>query len=207
MAMPLKTRLLIFLYSTGNLLGCCLALISLSLFFGNIIRDWWLGITIGMYIAGVLLVPGQKGIAAQLPTETPDLLTSLDRLIAASRKRLPAEAQTRLANIRSLLTELTPKMTTDSMAMTQNIAITNAITRDLPATLNNYLKLPSAFANLHPVDGQKTCKVLLLEQLELLDTQLSKLAENVFKQDAEALLLNGQFLKEKFHSLVFVEGG
>jgi hypothetical protein len=38
----------------------------------------------------------------------------------------------------------------------------------------------------------------------LLDTQLSTIAENVFKYDADALVVNGKFLQEKFHSLSFV---
>jgi hypothetical protein len=52
--------------------------------------------------------------------------------------------------------------------------------------------------------GGKPCKQLLIEQLDLLNTQLSKIAENVYRDDADAMVVNGNFLKEKFHSMSFV---
>ncbi len=59
-------------------------------------------------------------------------------------------------------------------------------------------------ADMPVVENGKTCKQLLIDQLDLLNTQLSKIAENVYKDDADALVVNGKFLEEKFHSLSFV---
>jgi hypothetical protein len=43
----------------------------------------------------------------------------------------------------------------------------------LPETLENYLKLPPAYRNLHVVKDGKTPKQLLLDQLDLLDQKLT----------------------------------
>jgi len=45
---------------------------------------------------------------------------------------------------------------------------------------------------------------LLLGQPALRNGQLRKIAENIYQDDAKVLLVNGKFLKEKFHSLAFV---
>jgi hypothetical protein len=80
----------------------------------------------------------------------------------------------------------------------------NVITRDLPETVRNYLNLPTVFSSIHVVKDGKTCKQLLIEQLDFLNLELRKIAENVYKDDAEALIVNGKFLEEKFHSIKFV---
>ena len=90
------------------------------------------------------------------------------------------------------------------MAMTNSISLINAVTRDLPETVKNYVQLPKAFATMHTIENGKTCKQLFLEQLDFLSEQLSKIAENVYKDDAEALVVNGKFLQEKFHTVAFV---
>ncbi len=83
------------------------------------------------------------------------------------------------------------------------VTLVNAVTRDLPGTVKNYLRLPTAFASMHIVENGKTSKQLLLEQLDILDGQLGKIATNIYKDDAEALVTNGWFLKEKFHTVSF----
>lgn len=67
------------------------------------------------------------------------------------------------------------------------------------------MRLPVAFANLHPLQQGKTAKNLLLEQLQLLKDQLDKIAEAAFKDDADALLTNGRYLQEKFHAPTYLQ--
>jgi hypothetical protein len=44
----------------------------------------------------------------------------------------------------------------------------------LPEALQHFLKLPPAFANVHPLKDGKTAKTLLLEQLDLLATTMEQ---------------------------------
>jgi len=199
------TRLLLFLYSTRNLVGSGLAIGGLALFFVGVISDWWFPIVAGLYALGWLAVPGSKELELQVRNESTqaNLVESLEELISASKSRLPAEAAERLNRIHTVVTELAPKLFSGDVAMEHVVTLVHAVTRDLPGTVRNYLRLPPAFASMHVVENGKTAKQLLLEQLDILDGQLVKIATNIYKDDAEALVTNGWFLKEKFHTVSF----
>jgi len=199
------TRVLLFLYSTRNLVGSGLAIGGLALFFAGVIQDWWFPIVVGLYALGWLAVPGNKELELKGRNEATqaNLVDSLDELISASMSRLPAEAAERLKRIHTVVTELAPKLFDGGVAMEHVVTLVNAVTRDLPGTVKNYLRLPTAFASMHIVENGKTSKQLLLEQLDILDGQLGKIATNIYKDDAEALVTNGWFLKEKFHTVSF----
>lgn len=208
--LPLATRILLFLYGRPNIIGCILALVGLALLFGGVIRDWWLAIVVGLYATGWLATPHDRDLETELREQAAQasLLDHVDDLIAKSKKRLPAEATQRLEAIRGILESLMPKLQglaeAGRITMDQDLTLVNAIKRDLPATVANYLRLPQAFATLHHVERGKTAKQLLLEQLDLLQGQLAKISDSAFREDAEALVVNGRYLREKFHSTEFL---
>ncbi|MQA37767.1 hypothetical protein [Rugamonas aquatica] len=206
MQVSFKMKVLLFLYGSKNLVGCALALAGLAMFFAGVIDDWWLPIVAGLYAVGWLAVPADRELEVQVRNEATqaDLVEGMAVLVKDSRAKLPREAVERLERIQSTVVELAPKLFDGGMAMDYAISLINAVTRDLPETVRNYVHLPTAFANLHVIQGGKTCKELLVEQLDLLNSQLAKIAENVYKDDADALVVNGKFLQEKFHSLSFV---
>ncbi|MDD2775291.1 MAG: hypothetical protein PHU06_04980 [Gallionella sp.] len=201
-----KMRLLLFLYSTQNLVGCTLAIGGLGLFFSGLIADWWFPIVLGLYAVGWFAVPRDHELELRVRNEATqaDLTDSIDELLEQSKAKLPQEAVERLTHIRVMVLELAPKLFSGEMAVNSAISLTNAVTRDLPETVRNYLYLPTAFATLHVIHDGKTCKQLLIEQLDLLNQQLSKIAESIYQEDAEALVINGKFLQEKFHAVSFV---
>ncbi len=170
----------LFLYSARNLTGSALALGGLGLFFAGVIEHWWLAIVAGLYGTGWLAVPA---------------------LVQVGQKLVRVEAMACLTRIREVVSALAPRLSDGSMGMEQAVALTNAVTRDLPETVRNYRRLPVAFASLHAVENGKTCKQLLIEQLNLLNDQLRKIGDNVYRDDADALLANGRFLREKFKAL------
>ena len=98
---------------------------------------------------------------------------------------------------------LAPKLFSGDVAIEHVVTVVHAVTRDLPGTVKNYLRLPAAFASMHVVENGKTAKQMLLEQLDILDGQLAKIATNIYKDDAEALVTKGWFLKEKLHTVSF----
>jgi type I site-specific restriction endonuclease len=209
-ALPFGTRLLLFLYSTPNIVGSALGVVGLGLFFGGIIDDWWLAIVAGLYAVGWLATPRDRGLEIELQEAAAhaSLLERIDDLMVRSRKRLPSEAYEKLKAIRATLDSLMPKLQglsdSGSVAMEQMITVVNAVTRDLPTTVANYIRLPEAFANLHHIEQGKTARQLLLEQLDLLQVQLARIADSAFREDAEALIVNGRYLKEKFHTTDFL---
>ena len=205
-ALSMKMKALLFLYSTRNLVGSVMGLAGLGLFFAGIIESWWFPIVIGLYAAGWLATPSDRELALRVHTESTqaNFTESVDALIAASRKQLPDEAMKRLLSIQSTVQALAPKLFSGTVGLEYRVSLVNAVTRDLPETIRNYLRLPTAFATLHAVADGKTCKQLLVEQLSLLDEQLASMAQNIYQDDAEALIVNGRFLQDKFRPVSFV---
>ncbi len=205
-ALSMKMNALLFLYSTRNLVGSVMGLAGLGLFFTGVIEAWWFPIVIGLYAAGWLATPGDRELALRVYTEATqaNLTDSVEALIAASRKQLPDEAVKRLLAIQFTVQGLAPKLFSGTVGMEHRISLVNAVTRDLPETISNYLRLPTAFATLHAVADGKTCKQLLVEQLVLLDEQLARMAQNIYQDDAEALIVNGRFLQDKFRPVSFI---
>jgi hypothetical protein len=197
---------LLYLYSSRNIVGCCLGLLGLGAYFGGIIHQWWLPICLGLYAAGALLVPSQTLIDADVYQryDGQRLVEGVEQLISQTAKQLPADALLVLQSIPQVLQSLMPRLTginnSPMLPPDQVQTVIGAITRDLPQTIAGYLRLPTAFANLHPVQSGKTAKDLLTEQLQLLKDQLDKIAEAAFRDDADALVTNGDYLKEKFHA-------
>lgn len=202
-------RIALFLYSTQNIVGCVLALAGLALYFGGMIdRFWWL-IVAGLYLVGALGVPrseAARAIEAARFTEE-NLRDALDEILRKVGPRLPEQARSLLTSIRDTVEGLLPAMRElegdGRLDLKSRHTLVATVTRYLPETLAAYLKLPPAFARLHHGPSHQTPQALLVEQLSLLDAQLTEVAANVFAQDFEKLAVNGRFLEDKFgHSAV-----
>ena len=73
--------------------------------------------------------------------------------------------------------------------------IKQVLTVFLPELIQNYIRVPPAYARTQKVDG-KSMDFLLDEQLELLETHVQSIRDNVYSKDVEALRTNGRVLKE-----------
>jgi hypothetical protein len=199
-------RALLFLYSSGNILGCALALLGPLLLFAGVIGTGWLAITAGLYAAGWLLGRRspvlERQIEASLSAE--QTLERLDRLIASAKDHLTAEMLPHLASIRSSVAEVLPRLLTSEKHGNDLFTVRETVLRYLPETLANYAALPPAFRTRHPLKDGKTASVLMADQLTVLDEQLRQVVANVASSDAQALVANGQFLQAKFNQPDFL---
>jgi hypothetical protein len=200
---PSKTRLMLFVYGTPNILGCLCALGVLGLYFGGIIERWWFVLTLGAWLFGWLLVPRRQTVPLENVSEL-SINDAIDMISGEFLGRLPADAARALGEIRSLIHAIGPRMNEASFPLDARIELVNTVTRDLPLTLNNYLALPPGFAHLHPVQGRKTARELLQEQLVLLFEELSDIANGVWARDADKLVSQGEYLKQKFRPVDFL---
>lgn len=207
MAIDIKTRAAIFFYGAPNIAGCSLALGGLGLFLGGVISDWWLPICAGLYAAGALIAQASRGLASKERSAAAgqELASGNEALIEYSKGRLHAEALAPQEKIPGVVEGLAPRMAGGSMPLQDSVILANAVSRDLPTTVSNYLRLPAAFAKFHQLDGGKTCKAMLIEQRQLLDERLGEMAASAHGNDAEAMRINGMLLQEKFKPVSFLE--
>ncbi len=85
-----------------------------------------------------------------------------------------------------------------NLALQLLFTVRETILRYRPETLANYAALPLAFRASHPLQDGKTAKRPLAEQLALLDQRLAQIVVNVARGDAQALVIIGRFLRERF---------
>ena len=202
----LKLRALLFLYGSGNILGCALALIGPALLFAGVIDRGWLLITAGLYAVGLLLGRRQpeleRAIADSLSAE--QTMQRLDEVIARAAPHLPEEVKPSLGSIRGSVAEVLPRLRDTGLHSEDLFTVRQTVLRYLPETLANYVALPPAFRASHALKDGKTARQLLAEQLALLEAKMREIVASVASQDAQALVANGHFLEEKFRQPDFL---
>jgi hypothetical protein len=193
-----RLRVLLWLYSNRNIAGSLLALLGPLLFILGVVDRGWLLITAGLYATGALLAPAPpqltREIADTLSSE--QMLRALDELISASKKQLSPDMLQHLASIRGSVRDVLPRL--QGVTSEQAHTVRQTILSYLPDTLASYVALPRTFRSSHRLKDGKTAEQLLTSQLRLLDEQLSQVVETVARGDADALLINDQFLRERF---------
>ena len=208
-ARPLKTRLLLFLYSNGNIAGSALALLGPALLFAGVIGPGWGLITAGLYAAG--WTAGWAGRRApDIERRIEDSLTveqtleHLDKLVSQVQPLLTTDMQQQLASVRTSVAEVLPRLVGARNHDADLFTVRETVLRYLPETLANYVALPPVFRNSHALKDGKTARQLLAEQLALLASKMREIVANVAGADAQALLANGKFLEMKFQQPDFL---
>lgn len=194
-----RFRLMLWIYSNRNIAGSLLALLGPVLLLTGVVEQGWLLITAGLYATGALLAPAPPHLTRQLEDtlSNDQMLDALDGLIARSRKQLSAEMLKHLTSIRESVRDVLPRLAGD-FAGAQAFTVRQTILSYLPDTLASYVALPPAFRSSHRLKDGKTAQQLMTEQLGLLDEQLQQVVVSIAQGDAQALLVNGQFLRERF---------
>lgn len=201
-----KIRLLLWFYSSANIAGCALALGGPLLLLLGVIGKGWLLITAGLYAAGWLL--GRRPPALERHIEeslsVEQTLEKLDALIRQASPHLVEEMKRSLVSIRTSVQEVLPRLLSAGAGSYDLFTVRETVLSYLPETLANYVALPPAFRASHVLADGKTARQLLAEQLALLDKQLQEVVTNVAASDAQALLANGAFLRQRFQQPDFL---
>ncbi|OYY94537.1 MAG: hypothetical protein B7Y41_06815 [Hydrogenophilales bacterium 28-61-23] len=209
--LPLSLRFWLFLYGYPNIAGSVLGLVGLALFFLGIIGPGWPYIVAGLYGLGWLLAwqfaPREMHLEIAREVRAEALLGELEQLVKRVHKHLPREAQVLLQRLRQTLAELLPRLADNTVFSQEGHNVEKTVRDYLPATLENYLRLPPAFARMHTLKDGKTAQSMLLDQLGLLDEQMRQMLANALRDDARALAENGAFLEQKFKPVDFFRLG
>jgi hypothetical protein len=203
--------LLRFLSSRRSIVGSLLALGGLALHFvGLVTGPLWLPIVVGLYLAGVLLVPAERGfdLALDAAAGTDEIRRGLDRLVARIRGKVALDIQARVERIRdSILVTLEAEGGRVAGDPTVHLIRQTALDY-LPSALSAYLALPRAYAERRPVASGSTPHDVLLGQLDLMDEKMREAADAILAHDSEKLLANGRFLADRFAtSSLRIDGG
>jgi phage shock protein PspC (stress-responsive transcriptional regulator) len=134
---------------------------------------------------------------SESPSE--DIGRTLDGLVNRIRGKVSDDVLERVMSIRADIVAALPQIQEMGGGMTQEAYnVRQTALEYLPDALEKYLSLPQEFAETHQLSNGKTAKETLLEQLELLDETIKDIVGDAYQEDADALLVHGRFLKDKF---------
>ena len=187
-----------YLSSRKNLVGLGLALIGVVLLMVHVIAGFWPLIVVGLYLVGAILTPRRPAGDAAQGFNPKDVRQTLDRQISSMAGRLPPEVMAKVLSIRQIILGILPRSGNLPPGSPELYILERTATEYLPTTLQLYLTLPGTYPTQHEVQDGKTPKELLLDQLGILETKMSEVAEDVQRNDADRLLTNGRFLEERF---------
>jgi hypothetical protein len=205
-SVPPGTRVLLYLYGRRNLVACLVALAGPVMLFLGFIHQGWLLITAGLYACAYLLTPAPPLVEAQISPALPfpAQLAELDRIIGEIRPQLQPEMLQHLDSIRSSIAEVAPRLTAATPGDEALYTVRETVARYLPETLGNYVRLPPLFRVTRELADGRTARALLTDQLAVLSARMKEVVTQVARADTDALLANGQFLRERFGTRDFL---
>lgn len=129
------------------------------------------------------------------------LVAALDAVEAmAAAGRVPPMVMARLKRVTTIVRQTIPRMGNLGGGSASAYNVMATATDYLPGAIGGYLRLPRDWADTRPVDRGKTSLLILIDQLDLLGATMDKVYDAVNRADAEALVVHGRFLQEKFGS-------
>ena len=127
------------------------------------------------------------------------LLGALDAVETQAREgRVPGVVLSRLTRV-TRRARLDPSwLERLGVGSAQGYSVMATATDYLPVAIGNYLRLPRDWADTRPIAAGKSSVMLLVDQLDLLGATMDKVADAINRSDAEAIIVHGAFLEEKF---------
>ncbi|MEO7132438.1 MAG: hypothetical protein ABIZ07_13795 [Dermatophilaceae bacterium] len=133
------------------------------------------------------------------PPTTDQLLAALDSIEATAREgRVPGVVLSRLLRVTRIVRQTLPRLETLGIGSAQGYSVMATATDYLPVALGNYLRLPRDWADTRPIAAGKSSVMLLVDQLDLLGSTMDKVYDAVCRADAQAIIVHGAFLEQKF---------
>lgn len=199
--MAISNRVLAYAGSTKNIAGCALALVGVVLMLFGVAGPYWPVVVAGLYGVGALLAPPDrvKLTISHAEVESRQLFADLDTLLAKiDGNRFPDDVTSRVLALAEVLRDILRRTDVLTTSPDQLHIVSQTIRDYLPSSLEAYANLPRSYALTRRGERQHSAHEELLAQLDLLDTELRKVAESVYRGDEQALRDQGRFLQDRF---------
>lgn len=133
------------------------------------------------------------------PPTTEQLLEALDHVERQARDgQAPSVVLARLLRVTRVVRETIPRLANLGPGSAQGYSVMATATDYLPVAIGNYLRLPRDWADTRPISEGKSSVMLLVDQLDLLGQTMDQVLDAVNRADAEAIVVHGAFLEQKF---------
>lgn len=187
------------IYLTGrrNLAGSALALLAAVLLVIDPVGPQGILLVIGFYLAGVLAVRGTPKVH-RLGFDPMQVQRSLSAEIAAVAGRVPPDVWMRVQRIElTIRAEILPRLDCLPLGAPELYLVERTASEFLPTAVDTYLRLPGGYASARGA----TAYQVLVDDLDLLEAQMRRVAETVHRADMDRLLAHHRFLEDRFRPL------
>lgn len=133
------------------------------------------------------------------PPTTEQLVAALDAVERQAREgKVPGVVLSRLLRVTRTVRQTLPRLGDLGLGSAQGFSVMATATDYLPVAIGNYLRLPRDWADTRPIVAGKSSVMLLVDQLDLLGSTMDKVHDAVLRADAQAIIVHGAFLEQKF---------
>ena len=186
-----------YLTSRRNLTGSGLALLAAALVVIDPVGPQAILLVIGFYLAGVVAVRGTRKVH-RLGFDPMQVQRSLLKEIAAVAGRVPPDIWIRIQRIElTIRAEILPRLDCLPLGAPELYLVERTASDFLPTAVETYLRLPAGYAS----PGGAIAYRVLVDELDLLEAQMRRVAEVVHRADMDRLLAHRRFLEDRFRRL------
>ena len=191
-------RITRYLTSRRNLAGSALALVGTGLALADPVGLGGLALVVGFYIVGALAVPSRPGMR-RYGFDPRQVQRAMSEEINAVSGRVPPEVITRIQRIElTIRSEILPGL--DGLPPgSEELYLVERTARDwLPTAVARYLNLPADYVSSQPGSRGWSALQVVVDELDLLDDEMRRVAEIVHSADMDRLLAHRRFLNDRF---------
>ena len=186
-----------YLTSRRNLAGSGLALLAAALVMIDPVGPQGILLVMGFYLAGVVAVRGTPKFPP-LGFDPMHVQRCLSGEIAAVAGRVPPDIWIRIQRIElTIRAEILPRLDCLPLGAPELYLVERTASDFLPTAVETYLQLPGGYAS----SAGATAHQVLVDELDLLETQMRRVAEAVHRADMDRLLAHHRFLEDRFRRL------
>lgn len=191
-------RVRAYLLSRRNLCGCALALLGAGLAIADPVGPAGLVLVVGFYALGAACVPPNRAIS-RYGFDPRQLERALWEEIGAISGRVPPEVIIRIQRIEFIMrTQVLPRIDCLPPGSVELYLIERTAREYLPTAVENYLRLPGSYVSVQPGSRGATPLQVLVDELNLLESQMRRVADVVHRSDMDRLLAHRRFLADRF---------
>ena len=196
--MASRDRIRRYLTSRRNLAGAALALVGAGLALADPVGLGGLALVIGFYLVGALAVPSKPAVR-RYGFDPRQVQRAISDEISAVSGRVPPEVITRIQRIElTIRSEILPGI--DCLPVgSQDLYLVERTACDwLPTAVARYLDLPADYVSAQPGSRGSSALQVVVDELDLLDAEMRRVAEIVHGADMDRLLAHRRFLNDRF---------
>ena len=186
-------------YLTGrrNLAGSGLALLGAALVLVDPVGPQGILLVIGFYLAGAVTVRRNPKVH-RFGFDPLQVQRSLSAEIGAVAGRVPPPIMLRIQRIElTIRSEILPRLDCLPLGARELYLVERTACEFLPTAVETYLRLPRGYASSRGA----TAYEVLVDELDLIEGQMRRVAEVVHRCDMDRLLAHRRFLTDRFNRM------